>query len=212
MLTGFHFPPKPTQNLALTGARTGKAQTESPTIWSCFSGNSKNPEGYRSSPRLPKHISFLPNSFSTILWRTQLKSLKLLQGQLVLLRNQSCAELHWECSPAASWAILQWDTQLKPQGDHHHLNPCQRKDQLWIFGSFSKAWAASSVLAKLCQDTCPPAGRSFWLHVQVPVLRAKLCPLPSQILVSRDPEMEVTELVILGSEGDRVRRPGLCPW
>lgn len=64
---------------------------------------------------------------SIILWCTQLKtaSLRLLQGQLVRLRKNlgSFAELACGCSPAAFWAILQLDTQLKPQADHHQLNP-----------------------------------------------------------------------------------------
>lgn len=51
----------------------------------------------------------------------------------------SFAELSCERSPAARWAILQLHTQLKPQADHHHLNPVllstgwESKDQPYLW-------------------------------------------------------------------------------
>lgn len=51
----------------------------------------------------------------------------------------SFAEPPCKCSPAACWAILQLDTQLKPQADHHHLNPVllsagwESKDQPYLW-------------------------------------------------------------------------------
>lgn len=71
-----------------------------------------------------------------------------------VLQNCPCG---W--SPAACWAVLQRDAQLKPQADHPSHNPVspsagwERKDQLYLWQP------ANTALAKLCS----PTGRRFWL-------------------------------------------------
>lgn len=61
----------------------------------------------------------------------------------------------------------------RPSPSQTRTSQCwlESKDQLCIFGTFSKAWAANSARAKLC----PPAGRSFWLRVQMSMFTSKLC-------------------------------------
>lgn len=73
----------------------------------------------------------------------------------------------------------------------------ESKDQLRIFASFRKAWAANSALAKLCL----PAGRSFWLHVQMSMFRSELCFLNPDFGRGH-PEIKVSW----------IRRPFLCLW
>lgn len=69
----------------------------------------------------------------------------------------SSAELPCQRSPAARRALLQLDTQLKPQAEHHRLNPVLLRTG-WesrtspIFSSFRAAWVANTALAKLLSN------------------------------------------------------------
>lgn len=102
---------KSKQNLKLSG----------PT----FLGTARTQQGTGRVQDVPNtSTSFLTVFPSIILWCVTAEVSEAASGSAgITEKPESSAELHCEFSPAASGAILQWDTQLKPQGDHHHLNP-----------------------------------------------------------------------------------------
>lgn len=114
--------------------------------------------------------------------------------------------MHCECSPAASWAILQWDTQLKLQGDHHHLNPVLLSAG-WK-ARISSAFLPASIKPGLQTVPWPNSAfmqeGAFGSMSRCPCWDLS-CASSSQILVRATQRSEH-----VGSEGDRMRRSHLC--